>query len=119
MPYYGAILTLPLRFQLVDGNSPQESSVRILPLLVTIPISSIPFMILLGRKNIPILPVLMVAYAIPAIMFSILSALPTKWHAGHYVVETLAGLAFGPSQIASLVFTQTYALRKNAKLVSK
>jgi hypothetical protein len=92
MPYYGLILTLPIRFQILDGASPQDSSVKVLPLLLTIPASSIPFMIILGRKNLPILPVLMIAYATPSLTLGILSGLKPAWGAGHYALESISCL---------------------------
>ena len=117
MPYYGLLLTLPLRFQILNGDTILTSAVHLLPMIVGIALGSLLLVVAMPRLPIPIIPAQATTVVLICLPTAILATAPLAWNAGYYVAAAIAGLAIGPSLGLATAFAQIYALEKHTKHV--
>ncbi|MCJ1293424.1 hypothetical protein MMC34_004979 [Xylographa carneopallida] len=98
------IISIPLRLQAVNGVSPLDAGIRLLPYGVLVPVGAFTAAIIAGRTKIPSVPVLSFGAALQMIGLALLSSLPTSGgiRTASYGFEVLAGYGTGLS-IGTLV----------------
>ncbi|KAF2734440.1 MFS general substrate transporter, partial [Polyplosphaeria fusca] len=95
-PYYGIMLMLPKRFQLINSSSPVNAAMRTLPMLAVVPFVIIAVNVALGKTKLSPFYVLIGCTAAQIISVSILATVPSQFPTGFYVVVALIGCGNGP-----------------------
>ncbi|CBF75171.1 hypothetical protein AN3884.2 [Aspergillus nidulans FGSC A4] len=117
VPLVTLVLELPGRFQILNNNSAFDSGIRILPLTLTIAISSALAGGLTARGRVPPLVVFSAAAALQIVGLGLLYSVPTDspLSAALYGYQTLIGTGVGMS-LATAILTVPSLVRENGML---
>ncbi|KAF1952681.1 MFS multidrug transporter-like protein [Byssothecium circinans] len=119
MPFTVAVIQIPLRFQAVDGLSPLQAGIRLLPYAVLNPLGSILAPWIAKRFQIPPIYIMVFGASIQVVGAALLTTAPTNKHvpAGYYVYEGIAGFGTGLN-LACLIVMTPFAADKRDKAVA-
>ena len=106
--YYIAIVNLPQRFQIVDGDSPVIAGVKLLPMMVSSALGSLVGGGINSRRNLTSY-VLVVSSAFQLLGYGLMTTIgnssPTSHH--HFGFQVFLGLGFGLAMPAVTIIGQT------------
>ncbi|KAH6632551.1 major facilitator superfamily transporter [Chaetomium tenue] len=97
-PFMAAIITIPQRFQVVNGLGAIDAGIRMLPLLLCSPIATIVASVLLSKLRLPPLYVLVAGCSLQTIgvgLFSSLDSSHLEVPSYQYGYQVLMGCGFG------------------------
>ena len=98
------LINLPQRFQAVDGDSPFEAGIRMLPLLLASPVATAVSGQLAGRFKVPPLYLLLFASSLQMVGVGLSSSVPFISGNQMYGYEVLMGFGFGMGLVSLLIF---------------
>lgn len=98
------LINLPQRFQAVDGDSPFEAGIRMLPLLLASPVATAVSGQLAGRFKVPPLYLLLFASSLQMVGVGLASSVPFISGNQMYGYEVLMGFGFGMGLVSLLIF---------------
>lgn len=106
-PFTVAVIQIPLRFQAVNGLSPLQSGIRLLPFAILSPIGSGIAAGVTGKMKIPPVHVMLVGSAVQIVGFTLLSFSSTTSNISNaqYGYEAIAGFAVGINIACLIVMT--------------
>ncbi|KAK4125841.1 MFS general substrate transporter [Parathielavia appendiculata] len=99
-PFMAAIITIPQRFQVVNGTTAINAGIRMLPLLLCSPIATVVASLLLSNLRVPPLYVLLVGCSVQTLgvgLFSSLDPSSLDVPSFQYVYQVIMGCGFGLS----------------------
>ena len=96
-PFTIAIIDLPLRFQTVNGASPLQAGIKLLPFIGLVPIGAMIASAVMGKPKAPPIYVTFVGSAVQLVGFILLSRAPvsTELPNSFYGFQAIAGLGLG------------------------
>ena len=106
-PFTVAVIQIPLRFQSVNGLSPLQAGIRLLPFALLSPIGSGVAAGVVGKTKVPPVYVMLSGSAIQIVGFTLLSISPTTTGVSNaqYGYEAIAGFAVGINIACLIVIT--------------
>ncbi|CAF9915301.1 MAG: hypothetical protein HETSPECPRED_002355 [Heterodermia speciosa] len=118
-PFTVAVIQIPLRFQAVNGLSPLQSGIRLLPFAILSPIGSGIAAGVTGKMKIPPVHVMLVGSAVQIVGFTLLSFSSTTSNISNaqYGYEAIAGFAVGIN-IACLIVMTPFLVEERDKSVA-
>ena len=97
-PFMAAIITIPQRFQVVNGTTAVEAGTRMLPLLLCSPIATILASVLISKLKLPPLYVLLAGCSLQTLGVGLFSSLdPSRLDVPpfQYGYQVIMGCGFG------------------------
>lgn len=96
-PFTIALIDLPLRFQSVNGASPWQAGIKLLPFIGTVPLGAMIASVVMGKPKAPPIHVTFVGSAIQLVGFVLLSRAPNSAElpSSFYGFEAIAGFGLG------------------------
>lgn len=106
-PFLITIFNLPQRFQIVNGLSPVEAGIRMLPLLILTAVASGVAGAICSKKNVAF-QMLVLSNIFQVIGTGLLSMLPTDGSipASQYGLQVILGFAFGMGLVSLMIITR-------------
>ncbi len=107
-PFTVTIINLPQRFEIVNGKSPVDAGIRVLPLLLLSAVGSGVSGAIVSKKNVAFY-VLIASNVFEILGTGLLSSLPTSQNVPVQIYPYMAvlGLGFGSSVVSLMVVTRT------------
>ncbi|OTB00543.1 hypothetical protein M426DRAFT_324209 [Hypoxylon sp. CI-4A] len=103
-PFMTVLINLPQRFQAVDGESPFQAGIRLLPLLLASPVATAVCGQLVARFKIPPFYLLLFGASMQLLGIGLASSNRSSSNA-MYGYEVIMGFGFGMSLVSLLIFT--------------
>lgn len=99
------LINLPQRFQAVDGASPFQAGIHLLPLLLASPVATAVAGQLAGKLKIPPFYLLLFGASMQLLGIGLASSIPFTSGAAMYGYEVIMGFGFGMGLVSLLIFT--------------
>ncbi|KAI1399819.1 drug resistance transporter EmrB/QacA subfamily [Hypoxylon fuscum] len=104
-PFMSVLINLPQRFQAVDGASPFQAGIHLLPLLLASPVATAVAGQLAGKLKIPPFYLLLFGASMQLLGIGLASSIPFTSGAAMYGYEVIMGFGFGMGLVSLLIFT--------------
>jgi hypothetical protein len=110
------MIQIPLRFQIINGLSPLQAGIRLLPFAVLLPVGSVFAAGIAGKAKVPPLYLFIAASILQIIGFALLSTSPTDGHLNpaQYGYQVICGFAIG-SVLATLTVMTPFSVETRDK----
>ncbi|PWW75728.1 putative MFS multidrug transporter [Tuber magnatum] len=119
-PFLGAIISLPQRFQIVNGTSAAGAGIRLFPMVLAAPLASWFSAVLITAAKIPAFYVLTVACSLQVVGLALMSTLPTDTMVvanAQYAYEAIMGVGFGLAIPTAILFLSVLVEAKDQAVV--
>ncbi|KAK6852975.1 hypothetical protein PG995_011526 [Apiospora arundinis] len=103
-PFMTVIVNLPQRIQAVDGVSPFDAGVRLLPLLLASPVATAVAGQLATKMNVPPFYLIMFATSLQMLGIGLCSSIGSNSGASLYGYEVLMGFGFGMGLVSLVIY---------------
>lgn len=103
-PFMTVLINLPQRFQAVNGSSPFEAGIHLLPLLLCSPVATALAGQLVSRLNVPPFYLMLAGASLQVLGVGLASSAGVGDDRNMYGYEIIMGFAFGMSLITLLIY---------------
>ncbi|KAI0161912.1 drug resistance transporter EmrB/QacA subfamily [Hypoxylon sp. FL1284] len=104
-PFMSVLINLPQRFQAVDGATPFQAGIHLLPLLLASPVATAVSGQAAGRFKVPPFYTLLFGSSVQLLGIGLSSSIPFTSGKEMYGYEVLMGFGFGMGLVSLLIFT--------------
>jgi len=111
LPLLSIIINIPQRFQIVNGKTPTQAGIRLLPLVLFIPFASTLSAILSTKMKVPFLYLLIVGSSFQLLgvaLMTTLSVTQFQIQPMQYISQVILGLGFGLSVSTVMMMLPKY-----------
>ncbi|CAJ2514279.1 Uu.00g023980.m01.CDS01 [Anthostomella pinea] len=112
-PFMTVLINLPQRFQAVDGASPFQAGIHLLPLLLASPVVTAICGQLAGKFKVPPFYLLLFGTTMQILGIGLASSVSFKSGNAMYGYEVIMGFGFGMGLVTLLVFTPMVVTRSD------
>ncbi|PVH92041.1 MFS multidrug transporter-like protein [Periconia macrospinosa] len=116
--WFVTVLELPQRFEIVNGSSPLQAGIHLLPFTFASPIGGV-IVTIIAKAKVPIVYLLLAGSLLQIVAYTLLATLPVSTHIrrAEYAYQVLAGMGVGANIGLGTLMTP-FAVEKRDKAVA-